>query len=210
MNARTVRKILMRGRPHSSFGQPHATLTVRLPAYLYPPPTVRMPTFEGLLPYGSGLWSSPDHEEKVMIGLFETSDPPLEEEKPLAHGLTRDPVFESWSWWEGYRVNVRDDKGRQPLDKNTVLAYAEWHLWRDGITDRGRHPILDSFLDAKTNWWGLTLDAKGDWIYLTYLLDWKQADAKATFCARLARAVRHAKQTGVGVRVIGRPLYGHG
>ena len=200
MNARSVRKRLMRGRCRSFWGD-RAYLRVRLPASLVPtaPPALEFP---GLTPsVWSGTWLSADESECVVISQWHCGADPRNAERPAW-----EPVYFAeqgdgggWSFWTGHR-HCGEDRG--PLSEAIVAQYRASMAWRDSLTQYGHHEALDAFLDA--GYWAKSTRASvgGDALLLDFGVNWRYPKRRRGFCADVARAMKVAKKLGVAARVL--------
>lgn len=235
MNARTVRKILVRGRRGSFFGE-RARLTVRLPWSIFPvPPPPPMPAnyvCNGLSISYTRLndKGEPEHTldfwESCTVGpvrdkpnvYFEWADP----------WMAGDEVIDQFRHWTIEKSRVDDPKVEVPVTAEDVAAL-EAHLalkdWKDAVqgvpgsrnlvlsgvdghfdTRRGLcRPFYRAREHAKTM--AIDIDYANRCVYLTYGVKYFQYPARGGFCSELAAAMRKAKKHGVPVRIFKRPRF---
>lgn len=200
MNARSVRKRLMRGRRRAFWGD-RAYLRVRLPASLVPtaPPAVEFP---GMTPsVWAGTWLSADESECVVIGQWHCGVDPRDMARPAW-----EPVYFAeqgdgggWSYWTGHRERGEE---REPLPEATVAQHRAFMAWQDSLTQYGHHESLDAFLDA--GYWAKSTRASvdGGALLLEFGVNWRYPKRRRAFCADFARAMKVAKMLGVAARVL--------
>lgn len=228
MNARTVKKLLLRGRNTSFWGR-RAYLYLRVPKAVL---TVPRPPMPSLGKQGSfeGYWEEDRGEgvtrhfriSRISSGRDPRKDdeidhvprlPVMEYESTTSDGRT----YQSWSWWEATWFDARDagpdsetklevlDRGE--IDDERFAAYVEHYQWvrkyvigSEGATG---NEILDRVHGAAT--WAKTtyhqFDTNGDLIVI-YSVKYFYPYRVRRFSADLANTVNYAKKHGVTLRVL--------
>lgn len=233
MNARTIRKLLMRVRTGTFFGR-RALLTVRFPKSVLP---VARPAFTppGKSTGMEGYWESEEGDSKVLynISLLHSSKSPHRKRKPskLRHGLVptihfpkcdvREPfedgsIDERWTWWEGLKVTTSPDGTRvfENIPDDVVQDYVAFRTWHSQYLNRSWNegPVPDTglpWLDALHAVAGYakrfeSISYTND-IAFAYFLRLREPRGRLRFCAALSRAIKLAKKQGVEVYVMPPP-----
>lgn len=187
MNGKTAKKILMKSRMNCLWGQ-RAYFHVRFPRDLVPePPQVEFPGFTPSAVQGR-TWNRQD-------GAFIQIDSLYEFEQKESH-----------LGWVGFLFtpNPEAESGydETPIDKTLVERYRVWEAWHDRLREYGSHPVLDSFLFARTWARSYHIGVEGSHMYLTFGVKWFRPEQKRRFCAAVAQAVTSAKKAGIPVRVL--------
>lgn len=196
MNAKTFRKLLMRGR---SCGL--ARITIRVPVSLVPEPMLPPVTFDGmrLSKYSSGTWESEDGNAYVFITKVCGGNEPLRNCPPFSQCMHERHADGSWSWWEGvYCKDIVGEDGRtttesMPLDEATIAQHAANREWHDRLWHGGVHPALDAIHKGSICADGWSANAHGPWLYLSSYVKARRRWAVLGLSSRMARAVREVK-----------------
>lgn len=210
MNARAVKKYLMRGRQNGFWGR-RAYLTVRLPHSVLTGVLPSVPTLEGFRadPNWTGSWVSEDGSEAIRISRGSTgvrpdpSDPEFFAPNETVATIEEDR-WGSWQIWSGSRSRrVTLKNGEEDWEDSTekvpvefILAYRKYAEFIESLHEYGVNPVMDAFNEAgnsakSTHW---EVDDKG--VGVTYGVKWFYAARKYRFCTDLAKALRLAHKEG--------------
>lgn len=207
MNARAIRKRLMRGRRGSFWGE-RAYLSVRLPRDVagQSPPTF-IP--EGFVSDGwEGSWKSPDGLTTVHIGKASSNIPPEEigdERRLFIQPSESDGWYDFWSGYISREVG-RDENDRPVFEQSEVpegwvARYKVWREWLDALHGYGVSPLMDAFVEAGQSAKSMEVGVSEDALTILYGVKWFYADRKLRFCADLSKAVRMAHSMGIRGRL---------
>lgn len=216
MNARAIKKRLMQGRTGTFFGS-RAWVRVRLPADLVgtPPPPTESVLPKGFIPASfGGMWNNETTDETIHIHNWGGRNPnegnhPAHE-KPLFIEPS-ESVDGYWEFWTGHHCipNGKDEKGDQvyrfeSIPDEWVAAYRAEKLWKDGMHEYGKHPVLDAFIRAGNHAKATDFDLFGNQIDVTYRVKWFSFRSKFAFCRALSKALKAAKSAGIKTHVLKR------
>lgn len=222
MNARALRKHLMRDRRETLFGD-RAFLTVRIPLGVLPeppPPLPQKPEGEGWKENSFGFgWNRTWEEEgrrywehHDFLKPFSGRDP--REENPHLPDDLVERDGDTFQWWEGtIRTGValpgedlprRDAWVLTKIDPDRVRVWKRYELWREGLHEPSGSPLLDLFQRAGDRARGYYPNLREDALYLTYGVKWRHRGGMLRFCSELSRALRRAREDGVRVKLIKR------
>lgn len=218
MNAKTIKKLLMRSRVKNLWGR-RAYLTVRVPTKaLVSTPRPSPVEFPGFKPSTllEGHWEGPEESVIYISHLFSGTNPALRSKdgEPVyfpvlehrSEYLDEDTgefkVSESWSWWTGMKVQ---GDTREALTEAQVASYKAFREWFDALHTYDQNPLRDAFLGAgeQAKSMSFATDASGETLFLTYGVKWFYPARKLVFSSALAKAMKQAKSMGVPVRVVG-------
>lgn len=219
MNARAIRKKLMRSRRRVLWGQ-RAYMRLRLPMSVLsspPPPQPDIPAGwkEGLW---EGHWQSPDEKECIHISRSSCGVNPEEwdtDDMDEDASPTRKPLFieqdeyGTWKFWTGHRsVLVGEDEKGEPIHEyhaiplEMVAAYKAYAEWKDKLYYPGNGQVLDAFNEAgnsakSVHWW-----VEGGVVTVEFGVKWFYADRKLRFCRDLSKAMKLAHGLGIRTRIV--------
>ena len=216
MNARAIKKRLMRGRIGTFFGA-RAWLRVRMSADIVgtiPPPA------ESVMPAGfipgsfGGIWHNEETDESIHINNWGGPHPDKgnrhAHEKPLFIEPS-ESVDGYWDFWAGHRSipNGNDEKGEpiyrfESIPDEWVAAYRTEKLWKDSMHEYGKHPVLDAFIRAGNHAKATDFDLFGKRLDVTYRVKWFSFRGKFAFCRALSKALKMAKAAGIKAHVLKR------
>jgi hypothetical protein len=228
MNARTVKKLLLRGRNTSFWGR-RAYLHLRVPKAVLTVPRPPMPSF-GKQGSFEGYWTE-DRGEGVTrhfrISHISSNRDPLKDDDidhtPRCPTLeyegktSKGEPYQSWSWWEALWSDVRepapgsDEKpevlAQGEIDDERFTAYVTHYQWVKkyvvGSEGETGNEILDRVHGAAR--WAKTtyhqFDANGDLIVI-YSVKYFYPYRVLRFSSDLASTVNYAAKHGVTLRVL--------
>lgn len=206
MNARSIRKKLLRGREHNFWGR-RAYITARVEPAAFPEPFPGLP--KGLEPgYFTDGYLIPGEDTSVgFFGVYSGSPPTSEE--PV-YRLTEERTG-AWTWRE-ITVSKLDEEGlptgeRLPTEPRHE-AWLEEHIaaqswiWRH-VHEPPDHPRFHKLSEA--TWWAKTsafntCPDTGDYC-ITFGVKWFYPHTSRRFCAALSRWVKALKREGYRVKV---------
>ena len=215
MNARAIKKKLMRSRSRVLWGQ-RAYLTVRLPLSVLPsqPPSLPFIPEGWKRGYLQGCWEAPDGAESIHINHWTGAVPTWQEgdapqERP--YFVEYDAEDDTHHHWTGHRC-VRagqDEKGRPvydffPLDVALIAqqkARVEWErtLWERPV---GNGPVIDAMNKvgncAKSTRWNV----EDDCVTVEFGVKWFYPYWKFGFCRALSKALKLARRLGVKAEIV--------
>lgn len=205
MNARTLRKHLMKTRERNFWGD-RAYLTVRLPVSLVGAPRPSPLNFPGLVQEYDGWWTNESGSKHIRISqVFSSKNPETNEDLDCEpHFIEK--VRSDWVYWTG-EVVTQLEGDDTPVIESLPQALIAQHKalvdWMGKARSGASNPILESFCEAgdyarSTNW---QVDEAGDFLYVTYGVKWRYPQQKLRFCADLSRALKLAKASGVSAKV---------
>ncbi|MBI4021444.1 MAG: hypothetical protein HY369_04310 [Candidatus Aenigmarchaeota archaeon] len=207
MNARTIRKRLMRHRRNVFWGR-RAYLTISVPLSLYPeslPPFVP----PGLPDFLEGHWRNEDDSKKWYIGQISCGTKP-EEDRANVVGLHLSHWGNSWEWYEGQELTMDGEKvaARKPLPEEMILAYARRMQWIDKWL-HGSHGFAEGELSTPiallllcSNWARSThASVDGQRVLISWGVKWFYANRKLRFCRDVARFLAAARRMKLDARV---------
>lgn len=204
MNARTLRKRLMR-RPAHRAGR-RAYLTISVPLSMYPevPPLFDSP---GLPADFEGHWRSEDGRTQWSISKVSSGRKP---EDPGAVDLRQSRWGDSWEWYEGreFVLDGEEVVERRPLPEATIRTYAHCQRWADKwlygresfAEDELSEPVARLFLCAD---WAKSVHARidGERVLFTWGVKWLYPHRKLRFCRDAVRSLEAVRRAGLDVRV---------
>lgn len=204
MNARSIRKHLVRNRLDTGFGR-RLVLSVRVPVqYTGTPPPA--PTFPGLSG-SNGFWESPDGLEQVQVHEVSSHGrPSVDPEAPW-----RVPLLEAqdedgwWTWWEGFRIctDALGNKAMEAIPAEAVVRVHEDTAWWERLRRRGVHQVLDALVEAsgyaKATYWCRDSQSEAC-VWVTFTLKVHHRWSIRRFCAVLRVAMKLAKKNGACLR----------
>jgi hypothetical protein len=224
MNARTVRKILMKSRSRYLFGS-RAFVTVKVPLNVFPELPPEVPDFGK--PYSfQGMWEQRDNGVYTFTSIRSLSSTknPMElvrdEHSSTPRCVELDPYSKFWRWFEGTKIVYRCDTSleyplsdpkkellqRVELPEEHIADHKNRQNWFDnycqGSSEKAwEDPLVGGFLWAGNEAKATYAWIKGDDVFLQYAVKWFYPKRKLRFSAKLARAVSRAKRSGHDVRV---------
>ena len=214
MNARAVKKHLMRGRVRNFWGR-RTYMRISLPLSIIPtppPPPADIP--EGFKEGGwSGFWQNADESESIHINRSSCGFDPTEltQRAPYEQILFAEFTDNHWVFWSGHRTrkNGEDENGEPtfeftPLDEALVAQHKAYSDWHDKLYFMGQHPVMDAFNmahnAAKSMYWTVV----GQRLIAEYGVKWFYPDRKLHFCSAISHAMRVAKKHGIKARILRR------
>lgn len=210
MNARAIRRRLMRCRVRSMWGS-RAFLTVYLPASVLPepPPPPFVPPGKGWRVGAFGWVRGPEMFTEYMEGACAYSGPEFQAEYGIPDACVTASTSGDLDWYQHLYVRYRrmGDDGRfadVPVPDAWHLAWAAEYRYRDRYLI-GRYtgsPVLDAFHEA-AEWTeavypGVLPDGR---VVLRYAVKWRYPSYVRHFCADVKRAFDVAARHGVRVHI---------
>lgn len=201
MNARTARRLLMRGRRDTFWGR-RCYVEVRVPLSAYPTPP---PAFVHALGDPSDIGDPGDidgtfvrHEGDVEVY---TCFQYVSGGEPPADAYRVVPRRGGWSsWWESLTVRTRGGEvlSREPGPVEPLRAYVAQVEWlEDAVYTSGPAALVDFACEARA----VYPEVRGGYLYLACVVK-RYPDSVLRAASALARAVTEAKRAGVNVRVM--------
>lgn len=224
MNAKTVKKLLMRRRVQALWGR-RSYMALLVPYSLFrnplPPKVDRPPEWKDSGGFEGWFYDTEDpdkatrHLEIAEVSSGTTPDPnepgvlydTVEVEK---RNWVVDPDDDGISvrWWESREyawVEEGEEKGwggRQTLDAPWVRSYIARRKWVSDAYDDVGHPLLEQLRQVHNYSSAMDLFLYSDGVIVRFGVKWYHQSEKMGFCREFARALRIAKKAGVAVKAL--------
>lgn len=217
MNARAIKKRLMRGRANVFWGK-RAYLSVRMPRSVVDGIIPTEPCPEGFTPdpEWEGTWVTPDGLESIRVCKSGTGVKPDPEDEELfgpheTVASVEETPHGTWDIWSGSRtrkVMLPDgsDYEWEPSDSKVsadfILAYKAYSEWKERLYGEDLSPLVTAFNEAgysaKSTHWKIEPDG----LVVRYGVKWFYAYRKFRFCTDLSKAVTAARLAGKKVKLL--------
>lgn len=205
MNARTVKRLVMRNRRNSFFGRrAYVTLCVDKRAMTTPRPENPF-TADGWKELGvSNLYEKDGESYIIHLGSISSLTKPDESEEGI-YFLT-EAEYGGYEWWVGEKVVDRTVVGHLP--EELVGRYKAWSEWeKEYVHGFGRHDLseanerlINTGLWAKTHYYEEPLELPDKCLFI-YSVKWFYPHRRKRFSSDLAHTVTWLNKNGYRARV---------
>lgn len=198
MHAKGIRKILMRGKIKTFWGE-RAYIKVAVPLALFPE---NPPPFE-LDPYlnEDGYYI----KDGLIYNLYKVTgpDPTNEVNYNEIHFLSKVEEENYYQWWEGILLDKNTHKKVGEIPENIIAQYVKRRKWVNKyIYGNDSSAVFQALNIAACYAKGPYYDLRTDNLILTYGVRWFYPDRKRKFCAALANACQYARYMGHPLRIL--------